>query len=132
MSDQEIAKLAGVQVTTIRALREAFSLEPAALLPELPKPAPIQDYPGPWLGYESLIGTMSVAKISRAVGVPFSVVEQRQKFLGIPPYQRVSRVTRYEHLLGVVPNNVLAKLAGVTPARIADIRKRRELERGCS
>lgn len=49
-----------------------------------------------------------------------------------PPYQRVSRVARYEYLLGVVSNNVLAKLAGVTLARVADIRKRRELERGFS
>ncbi|RON40331.1 hypothetical protein [Pseudomonas brassicacearum] len=47
-------------------------------------------------------------------------------------YQRVSRVARYEHLLGVVSNNVLAKLTGVTPARVADIRKRRKLERGFS
>ena len=49
-----------------------------------------------------------------------------------PPYQGVSRVARYEYLLGVVSNNVLAKLAGVTLARVADIRKRRELERGFS
>lgn len=58
--------------------------------------------------------------------MPFSVVEQRQAFLGVTPYQRVDR---YEHLVGVVPNNVLAKLAGVSPARIADIRKRKDSKR---
>jgi len=72
---------------------------------------------------------MSAANISRAVVVPFSVVEQLQAFLGFTPYQRVSRVDRYEHLVGVVPNNVLAKLAGVSPDRIADIRKRKDSKR---
>ncbi len=120
------------QVETVKALREAFGFEPAALLPEPPKPDSIPNYQGSWLGYESLFGTMSAAKISRAVGVPFSVVEQRQKILDVTPYQRVSRVARYEHLLGVVSNNVLAKLAGGTPASVADIRKQRELERGFS
>ena len=123
VTDQDIAKLSGATVATVKALREAFGFGPAAPLPEPPKPIPLPNYQGPWLGFESLFGTMSSAKISRAVGVPFSVVEQRREFLGIKPYQRVSRVARYEHLLGMVSNNVLAKLAGVAPSRIADIRK---------
>lgn len=121
--DEDIARLSGAPVTTVKALREAFGFEPAAPLPEPPKRVLIPNYQGPWLGYESLFGTMSAAKISRAVGVPFSVVERRQEFLGITPYQRVSRVSRYKHLVGVVSDNVLAKLAGVSPSRIADIRK---------
>jgi len=124
VSDQEIAALSGASVATVKALREAFGFGPVAPLPEAPKPNPIPDYLGPWLGYESLFGIMSSAKISRAVGVPFAVVEQRREFLGVKHYQRVSRAARYEHLLGVVSNNVLAKLAGVSPARIADMRKR--------
>jgi len=123
--DEDIARLSGVPVATARALREAFGFEPTPPLPDAAEQVPVPDYPGPWLGYESLFGTMSPAKISRAVGVPFSVVEQRREFLGIGPYQRVSRVARYEHLLGVVSNGVLAKLAGVTPARVADFRKRK-------
>lgn len=122
--DQDIAKLSGVPVATVEALREAFGFEPAAPLSGSPKPDPVPNYQGPWLGYEALFGTMSSAKISRAVGVPFAVVEQRREFLGVKPYQRVSRAARYEHLFGVVPNNVLAKLAGVSPARIADMRKK--------
>lgn len=124
--DEDIARLSGVPVATARELREAFGFKPAPPMPEPPEQVSVPNYQGPWLGYESLFGTMSAAKISRAVGVPFSVVEQRQEFLGIGPYQRVSRVARYEHLLGVVSNGVLAKLAGVTPARVADIRKRKK------
>ncbi|UXL41043.1 hypothetical protein N7D90_24605 (plasmid) [Pseudomonas fragi] len=127
VSDQDIAKLSDVPVATVKSLREAFGFEPAAPLPELPRPDPVPDYQGPWLGYESLFGTMSSAKISRAVGVPLAVVEQRREFLGVKPYQRVSRAARYKHLFGVVPNNVLAKLAGVSPARIADMRTRASL-----
>lgn len=130
--DQDIARLADVTVETVRALREAFGFEPAVPLPELPKPHSIPNYQGPWLGYESLFGSLSAAKISRAVGVPFIVVERRQAFLGVTPYQRVSRVARYEHLVGVVSDNVLAKLAGVSPARIADIRKRKDSKRESS
>lgn len=123
VSDLDIAKLSGVPVATVKALREAFGFGPVVPLPEPPKPDPLPDYQGPWLGYESLFGTMSAAKISRAVGVPFTVVERRQEFLGIPPYQRVSKVARYEHLLGLVSDGVLAKLAGVSTSRIAQIRK---------
>lgn len=129
VADQDVAQLAGVTVETVKALREAFGREPAAPLPEPAKQAPIQDFHGPWLGYESLIGTMSAAKISRAVGVPFSVVERRQECLGIPPYKRVSRVDRYKHLLGVVSDGVLAKLASVSPSRVADLRKQKASER---
>jgi hypothetical protein len=123
--DQEVANLAGVPVATVKALRESFSLEPATPLPESPKQIPIQDCAGPWIGYESLFGRMSSAKISRAVGVPFSVVEQRQAFLGVPAFQRVSRLARYEYLLGLVSNGVLAKLAGVSPSRVALFRKQK-------
>lgn len=126
--DQDIAKLAGCTVATVKAARELLGLKAAAPLPKEPQRVPFPNYQGPWLGYESLIGTMSAAKISRASGVPFSVVERRQEFLGVKPYQRVSRVARYQHLLGLVPNSVLAKLAGVTAARVADIRKRKNSE----
>lgn len=123
VADLEIASLAGVPVAVVETLRESLGIEPSAPLPEPPKTIAFPNYQGPWLGYESLFGTMSPAKISRAVGVPFSVVERRRQFLGVISYQRVSRVARYEHLLGVVSNGLLAKLAGVSPARIADIRK---------
>lgn len=123
VSDEDIARLAGVPVATVEALRKAFDLQPAAPLPEPQIPDSLPNYQGPWLGYESLFGTMSAAKISRAVGVPFSVVERRQEFLGVPPYQRVSRVERYKHLVGVISDGVLAKLAGVSPSRIQQIRK---------
>lgn len=120
--DTEIAALAGVSVAVVESLRESFGFGPVAPAPAPPTQDPLPNYQGPWLGYESLFGFMSAAKISRAVGVPISVVEQRQQFLGVTPYKRVSRITGYEHLLGVVSNNVLAKLVGLTPARIADIR----------
>jgi hypothetical protein len=121
--DGDIARLADVPVATVKTLREAFGFEPAPSLPDAIEQVPVPNYQGPWLGYESLFGTMSAAKISRAVGVPFSVVERRQAFLGIDPYQRVSKVARYKHLVGVVSDNLLAKLAGVSPSRIYGIRK---------
>ena len=122
VADEDVARVSGVPVYTVKTLREAFGFKPAVSLPEEPKQAPIPNFVGPWLGYESLFGTMSAAKISRAVGVPFTVVERRQEFLGIAPYQRVSKASRYEHLLGVVSDGVLAKLAGVSTSRIAQIR----------
>ncbi|MGC3713699.1 hypothetical protein ACPTJA_14370, partial [Enterococcus faecalis] len=59
-------------------------------------------------------------KISRAVGVPFAVVEQRQKFLGATPYQRVSKLARYQLLVGLIPIGLLAKLAGVSITRASE------------
>lgn len=129
VSDQDIARLADVPVDSVTTLREAFGFEPAAPLPAPPEPDSIPNYQGPLLGYESLFGRMSTAKISRETGVPFLVVERRQIFLGVAPFQRVSRVDRYKHLVGIVSNNLLAKLAGVSPSRVADIRKRKDSER---
>ena len=123
--DQDVANLAGVSRTTVRNWREAFGLEPAGPLPEQPAQVSLENYVGPWLGYESLFGKMSIAKISRAVGVPFSVVEQRQKFLGVKSFKRVSKVSRYQHLVGVIPNALLAKLAGVSATRVAEFRSSR-------
>jgi hypothetical protein len=91
-------------------------------LPKKPAQARFEDYVGPWLGYESLFGIMSTAKISRAVGVPFSVVEQRQKFMGVGPFQRISKIAQYQHLVGVIPNALVAKLAGVSSTRVAEFR----------
>lgn len=84
----------------------------------------IKNCVGPWLGYESLFGTMSAAKISRAVGVPFAIVEQRQNFLGAVPYQRVSKLDRYQHLAGLISNALLAKLAGVSASRATEFSRR--------
>ena len=123
--DEDIAQASGVAVEVVQALREAFGLDAVAPSPDLARSAPVEDYHGPGLGYESLLGTMSAAKISREVGVPIGVVEARQQYLGIAPYRRVSRAERYAHLFGLVPNNVLAKLAGVSHERIADMRRSR-------
>ena len=121
--DEDIAEASGVAVEVVQALREAFGLDAAvAPSPDLAKSAPVEDYHGPGLGYESLLGTMSAAKLSRTVGVAYAVVEARREFLGIAPYKRVSRADRYVHLFGVVPNSVLAKLAGVSHERIAQMR----------
>jgi hypothetical protein len=130
--DEDIARIADVATEAVAALREAWELEEAQPLAESPKQTPLPNYIGPWLGYESLFGTMSTAKISRAVGVPFSVVQRRQEFLGVKPYQRVSRLARYSHLLGVVSDGVLGKLAGVSPARVADYRVQKAAERETS
>ena len=67
---------------------------------------------------------MSTAKISRAVGVPFAVVEQWQKFLGATPYQRVSKLVRYQHLIRLIPIGLLAKLAGVSISRASEFRNK--------
>lgn len=118
--DQDVADLAGVSRTTVRNWRETLGHTPAKPLPMPRAAAPLKNYVGPWLGYESLFGSMSAAKISRAVGVPFAVVEQRQKFLGATPYQRVSKLARYQHLVGLIPIGLLAKLAGVSITRASE------------
>lgn len=86
----------------------------------------------PWLGYESLFGAMSAAKISRAVGVPFAVVQLQLEFLGVKPYQRFSRLACYSHLLGVVSDCLLGKLAGVSPCPVADYLEHKAAERESS
>ncbi|MFW9103836.1 hypothetical protein ACOI8A_27405 [Pseudomonas sp. P4795] len=122
--DQDVADLAGVSKTTVRNWRETLGRPPAKPLPKEPATPRLKNYVGPWLGYESLFGSMSTAKISRAVGVPFAVVEQRQKFLGATPYQRVSKLVRYQHLIGLIPIGLLAKLAGVSISRASEFRNR--------
>lgn len=120
--DQDIARVAKVKTQVVTALRVACGIVEGPAPVELSDHVSICDYTGPWLGYESLFGTMSVAKISRAVGVPYLVVQRRQDFLGVKPYQRVSKLARYSHLLGVVSDGVLGKLAGVSTSRVADYR----------
>jgi hypothetical protein len=120
--DQDIARVAKVKTQMVTELRVACGIVEGPPSVEFFDQVPIRDYTGPWLGYESLFGQMSVAKISRAVGVPYQVVQRRQDFLGVKPYQRVSKLARYSHLLGVVSNGVLGKLAGVSTSRVADYR----------
>lgn len=122
--DDEVANLARVSRTTVRNWREALGRELAEALPKEPAQQRIKNCVGPWLGYESLFGTMSAAKISRAVGVPFAIVEQRQNFLGAVPYQRVSKLDRYQHLAGLISNALLAKLAGVSASRATEFSRR--------
>ncbi|WP_262121945.1 hypothetical protein [Serratia ficaria] len=112
--DEEVADIAGVTRKTVTRWRKALGRAPAEKLPKQKKIRQLKNYVGPWLGYESLFGTMSAAKISRAVGVPYAVVEQRQKFLGATPFKRVSKMARYRHLVGIIPIGLLAKLAGVS------------------
>jgi transcriptional regulator with XRE-family HTH domain len=122
--DQDVADLAGVSRTTVRNWREALGRAPADPLPKQPTTAKLKNYVGPWLGYESLFGSMSAAKISRAVGVPYPVVEQRQKFLGVTTYKRVSKLARYQHLIGLIPIGLLAELAGVSISRASEFRNK--------
>jgi len=123
--DHEIATAWGLDVEDVEQVRVELGLPTAPPLPGAPEPVAIEDFHGPGLGYESLLGTMSTAKISRVVGVPEAFIEARRQFLGIDPYQRVSRAERFVHLFGVIPNNVISKLAGVSGARIRMLRKAR-------
>ncbi|MFJ3110296.1 hypothetical protein [Pseudomonas putida] len=124
--DLEIATTWGLAIEEVEQVRVELGLPAAPPLPGTTEPVAIEDFHGPGLGYESLLGTMSTAKISRMVGVPVAVIEDRRQFLGIEPYRRVSRAERFAHLFGVIPNPVLSKLAGVTGARIRMLRKARE------
>ncbi|SOS30002.1 hypothetical protein PL963_P100019 (plasmid) [Pseudomonas cerasi] len=124
VADEEVSRLSGVEVESIASIRESFGL--SRLSDEAPHPIRLNawaNFCGPWLGYESLLGTMSDPKVSRAVNVPVSVVQQRRIFLGIQPYRRVSKLERYRHLLGLVPNNLVAMLAGVSHTRVTDYLK---------
>lgn len=118
--DDEVAELAKVSRATVKQWREALGLEPAKPLPKEPSTRRFNNYEGPGLGYESLLGTMSVAKISRATGVPYVVIERRQAFLGATPYKRTSKLVRYRHLVGLISNGLLAELAGVSTARATE------------
>lgn len=122
VADDDISRVAGVDVAEVAAMREAFGYAPVEALAETTSPVALEDYHGPLLGFESLLSSMSSARISRTVGVPVAVVDQRRDFLAVP-YRRTARASRYAHLFGKVPNALLAKLAGVSPARIADMRK---------
>lgn len=126
VDDQALSRLAGVSADTVRTLREMLKVDPAPPAPLISDQPALNDFHGPWLGYESMFGSMSDAKISRATGVPFPVVRARRIFLRVAPYQRRSRLAPYEHLLGVVSGTVLAKLVGLSPARINDMRKSKE------
>jgi hypothetical protein len=119
---EDVAAAANVPVSVVLEVCAALGIKPPAPDRSTAPAVPLENVPGPWLGFESLLGTMSSAKISRAVGVPLTVVEQRREFLGVR-YQRVSKAQRYVHLFGILPNHVIAKLAGVSTARILDMRK---------
>jgi hypothetical protein len=124
VTDEELARVSGVDVESIASIRESFGLSP--FLAEAFQPIQQNawaDFHGPWLGYESLLGSMSDPKVSRAVNVPVSVVEKRRIFLAIQPYRRVSKLERYRHLLGLIPNNLIALIAGVSHTRVADYLK---------
>ncbi|WP_420170730.1 hypothetical protein ACN99C_26940 (plasmid) [Pseudomonas alloputida] len=119
VSDQEIARVSEVALATVQETREALGFEPVAPLLKASEPDPLPDYHGPLLGYESLLHCMSVAKISRAVGVPYTIIEKRRDFLGVKPFGRVSRVEQYKHLLGAIPHTLLAQLAGVSDSAVS-------------
>ena len=123
IEDEPIASLSGVTVNVVTELRESLRIAPCKPLPQLDPLPSIENYVGPLLGYESMFYTTSDAKISRATGVPITIIEKRRLSLAVPPYQRKSRLTPYEHLLGVVSNTLLAKLVGLSVARISDLRK---------
>lgn len=121
VSDQEIARIADVLLDTVQQARESLGFEPVAPVLQASEIIPLQDSHGPLLGYESLLHSMSIARISRIVGVPYNIIEKRRDFLGVKPYERVSRAARYNHLLGVIPHTLLAKLAGVSASRVQDL-----------
>jgi hypothetical protein len=125
VADSEIANLAGIEEDEAKQIREAFGYPAVEFTPDQAVSARFPDYPGPWLGYESLFGSMPSARISQAVNVPYPVIEARRLFLGAPAYVRVSRISRYAHLLGKVPNNVLAKLVGLSTARVQQLHRER-------
>lgn len=124
--DADVARLSGIGIEEVASARQSLRLEPVILAPDSRKFDVVPDYHGPLLGYESMLGKFSDAKISRQVGVPISLVERRRTFLGIEPYQRVAQASRYSHLLGEVSDSLLAKLAGVSRTRISDMRKAME------
>ncbi|MCK9709884.1 hypothetical protein [Pseudomonas syringae] len=126
IDNKTVAALAGVSVRRVADLLTLLNVEEGPSVPSSPRKKKIRDYEGPWLGYESLFGSMSVVMISRAVGVPYNVVEKRREFLGIAPFKRVSRLMQYEHLIDVasVPNTVLGKLVGLSPSRVFELRRK--------
>jgi hypothetical protein len=129
IEDKVLAALAGVSTRRVVELRETLRLEPPPSPPRARRKRLVSDYFGPLLGYESLLGVISDAKVSRATGLPISVIESRRRFLGIEPYQRISRIVQYDYLLAIksIPSAVLAELVGLSASRISEIRRKNEL-----
>ncbi|HGM4964683.1 hypothetical protein N7592_04535 [Pseudomonas juntendi] len=119
--------MSDVPLDAVQQTRESLGFEPVAPLLQPVEIAPLQDFHGPLLGYESLLHSMSIAKISRIVGVPYSIIEKRRDFLGVKPYVRVSKAARYNHLLGIIPHSLLAKLAGISASRVQDLSRAKKL-----
>jgi transcriptional regulator with XRE-family HTH domain len=119
IDDAQLAALAGIDEDQVTTVREQLDLPPALPQP-IPKASIVENYQGPMLGFESILGSMSDARVSQATGVPIDTVESRRRFLKIPPYKRESKLTPYEHLLGHVPYSVLAKLTGLSSTRVRD------------
>lgn len=129
VEDEVVAALAGVSTRRVVELRKKLQVEPPSPSPRARRKQAVSDFFGPLLGYESLLGFMSDAKVSRATGLPITVIEGRRKFLRIEPYQRISRIVQYEHLLGIksIPSAVLGKLVGLSSSRISEIRRAKGL-----
>lgn len=127
VDNKTLASVSGVSVRRVANLLAVLKVEEGPSAPRALRRKTIPNYQGPWLGFESLLGSMSVTMISRTVGVPYNVVEKRRKFLGIPPFQRTTRLTQYEHLLEVasVPPSVLGKIVGLSASRVSELRRKK-------
>lgn len=122
--DDELATRAGVAVELVAQIRSALALQevqPEPVVEVVTHPA----YHGPLLGFEPLLTSMTAVMISRATGLPLSVIEARRDFLGVARFVRVSKLERYRYLLGRVSNYAVARFVGVSVSRVTDYRKQK-------
>lgn len=126
IDDAAIAKVAGTKKQAVTTVRIELGLDEGAKIKTVSRKRTLRDFVGPLIGYESLFASMSDLAISRHVGVNLSLVEARRRDLNIKPYRKTSKLDPYEHLLGQVPIKLLSKLAGISEARIREIKARRD------
>jgi hypothetical protein len=124
IDDSSLARLSGTTRKVVGAHRERLGL-PAVLPLPVPKRRTVPNFEGPLLGYESLFESMADTQISRATGLPVTLIESRREFLRLPRYRRSSRIEPYAHLLDVVPAELLSQITGLSVSRIGQLRKER-------
>lgn len=125
LSDRALSEKCGASVTSVRMYREKRGIEPRAHAPHRQQRLPSKH---PLLPFQDALRLVPAEEVAVAANVPLQDVLDVCAMYGIKPPKAVSQATdsvadRYIHLFGLLPNAVIAKIAGIPVTRIAEIRK---------
>lgn len=124
VTDEDVARVSEMPLALVEKVRWTLNIE--KLVEEVSEPICVEDFEGPFLGFESLLTTKTVTEIERQTGIHFSIIERRRDFLGLPTFQHKSKLEPYKHLVGIVPVPLLAKLVGLSGSRVRQLSKPKE------